>query len=118
MRPCRVEGLIRCTSSGRSSSDTSGKHNRSVAAHEHHPSNVIPHGAGQHDFLEVPSLPHQVADIMFVTHPDDVLLDDRPFVEVRRDVVAGRADHLHAAIVGGVVRAGPRGRLEGRNDEC
>jgi hypothetical protein len=38
-----------------------------------------------------------------VVHPDDSLLDDRALVQVRGDIVGGRADQLHASVVGLVV---------------
>ena len=42
-------------------------------------------------------------DRVAVRHARHVLLDDRPLVEVARRVVRGRADELHAALVGLVI---------------
>ncbi len=59
---------------------------------------------GNHEALDVAAAPDQVGDRVAVVDPDHVLLDDRPGVEVRRHVVAGRPDELHPAGVRLVVR--------------
>jgi hypothetical protein len=41
-----------------------------------------------------------------VVDADDLLLDDRPFVQIRCHVVRGRADQLHPAVEGLVVGLG------------
>ena len=62
------------------------------------------HGTRQHDLLEVAALADHVLDRVLVAHRGHVLRDDRAGIEVGRHVVAGRADHLHAAGVGRVIR--------------
>jgi hypothetical protein len=53
--------------------------------------------ARQHDLLEVPTLADHFLHGILVAHGDDVLRDDRTGVEIRNNVVARRADDLHAA---------------------
>ena len=56
---------------------------------------------------------HQRGDVVAVGDAHDVLLDDRAFVELLGDVVRGRADELHAALVRLHVRVGAgEGRQE------
>ena len=49
---------------------------------------------------------HQLAGGAGVVDPHDFLLDDRPLVEVRGDVMRGRADQLHPAGVRLLIRLG------------
>jgi hypothetical protein len=70
-------------------------------------------GAREHDALDVGAGARQVRDRRAVGRAHDVLLDDRAGVELLGDVVGGRADDLHAALVGPAV--GVRAR-EGRQE--
>lgn len=72
------------------------------------------HGAQQHHLLDVVACLGEGVWIVAVVHLDDVLLDDRPFVEVVGDEVGGRPDDLHAAAEGLVVGLGSHERREER----
>ena len=75
---------------------------------------VGPHGSGEHGDLEVAALAAQVVDPVAMAHPDHVLVDDRPLVEVGGDVVGGDANQLDAPFMGLVVRAGATERRKER----
>jgi O-acetylserine/cysteine efflux transporter len=62
--------------------------------------------AGQGEALGVPADGHQLRRAVRVIDPGDLLLDDRPLVQVGRDVVRGGADQLDAPRVRLVI--GPR----------
>ena len=62
------------------------------------------HRARQRLALHVPPDRHELVRGDLVPHPLDLLLDDRPLVEVGRHIVRGRADQLDAARVRLVVR--------------
>ena len=53
---------------------------------------VPPHGTGQRGAFDVSAEACQVLDGVTVIHPDDVLLDNRPLVELFGHVVSGGAD--------------------------
>src|SRR6478735_994117 len=73
-----------------------------------HPSLTVPaHGAGQRQRLGVATHGGQRVGVEGVVHPDDLLLDDRPLVELRGDVVGSGPDHLDPARVRLVVGPGP-----------
>src|ERR1700677_4435676 len=75
-----------------------------AAAVPQHAVLVVPaHRAGEGDPLGVTANRREVFRAAGVVHPGDFLLDDRALVEVRGDVVRGRADQLHAVRVGLVV---------------
>ena len=59
---------------------------------------------GEHLPLDVAADPAHVLDGRAVVDPGDLLLDDRPGVELRRHVVRGRPDQLHPAVVRRPVR--------------
>src|SRR5580658_6703707 len=60
---------------------------------EQHPVLRVPgHGAGEHLGLDVTARLREPLGRQRMVHPDHVLLDDRPLVQVRGDVVRGRAD--------------------------
>jgi O-acetylserine/cysteine efflux transporter len=61
-------------------------------------------GPGQGEALGVTADGHQLGRAVRVVDPGHLLLDDRPLVQVGRDVVRGRADQLHPARVRLVVR--------------
>src|SRR5208282_6328260 len=58
------------------------------------------HGAREHDLLQVPTFAHHVLDCVAMGNAHHVLLDDRSFVQSGRDVMAGDADQLNAALEG------------------
>ena len=100
---------IRCsTSSDRFAMD------RQPSVHEHHRLaaieddavfQVMAHGARQHAALDVAALADEVVGRIAVADALDVLVDDRAFVQVARDVMGGGADQLDAALMRLMVRA-------------
>ena len=70
------------------------------------------YGPGKHGDFEVAALAPEVLDGVAVADPDHVLVDDRPLVEVGRDVVGGDPDQLDAPLVRLVVRAGAAERRQ------
>ena len=72
---------------------------------------------GEHDGLEVAAAALEPRGVVAVGDGQHLLGDDRAFVELGRDVVRGRADHLHAALVRLRVRARPR-TTAGTSDGC
>ena len=62
--------------------------------------------AGENNFFQVATFADEIFNRVAVGDADDVLLDDGAVVENFSDVVAGRADELHAALEGLMVRAG------------
>ncbi len=83
-----------------------------------HPVVAMPaHGVSQDAPLQVAAEVLQVLHHVAVGDPADVLLDDRPGIQLRGHVVRGRAHDLDAAIVGLPVRVRPdEGRQEGMVD--
>ena len=76
------------------------------------------HRAGEHRALDVAPDARERAGALAVGHAHDVLLDDRPGVELLGDVVRGRADDLHAALLRAAVRVGARRRPAGTSGGC
>ena len=74
---------------------------------------MMAHGAGQHAALDIAALAREVFRRIAVADALDVLVDDRAFVEVARDVMRGGADQFDAALMRLVV--GPRA-LEARQE--
>ena len=62
------------------------------------------HRPRQHAAFDIAALADQVVGRVAVADALDVLLDDRPFVEVGGDIMRGGADQLDAALMGLVVR--------------
>src|SRR6187402_1798142 len=62
------------------------------------------HGARQHLALDIGSATLQVGGGVGVGRAGDVLLDDRPLVQVLGHVVGRRADQLHTALLGLLIR--------------
>jgi N-formylglutamate amidohydrolase len=58
---------------------------------------VPEHCAGQHCAFDVGAYPDEIVDCVSVVDAQDILFDDRPFVEHLGDVVGGRADQLDTA---------------------
>ncbi len=75
---------------------------------------MVAHAAGEREALAVAPEPQQILGRMEVLRANDLLLDDRPFIKVGGDVMAGGADELDAAVVGAAVGVGAdEGREEG-----
>ena len=60
--------------------------------------------AGEDHALEVAAFADQVVNIVAMGDARHVLIDDGPLIELRGGVVHSRADELHSAFVGLVVR--------------
>jgi hypothetical protein len=71
------------------------------------------HGARQHAALDVAALAREIFRRVAMADALDVLVDDRAFVEVARNIMRGGADQLDAALMGLVI--GPRA-LEARQE--
>ena len=68
--------------------------------------NMESNSAGEGEAFAVAAETDEVVGFVVVFHPGDLLLDDRPLIEVLGGVVAGRADQLHAAFEGTTVGIG------------
>ena len=77
-----------------------------VAIKKHAIFNVPADGAGEHDFFKVAAFADEIFNSIAMRDADYVLFDDGTVVEDFGDVVAGRADQLHAALEGLVVGLG------------
>ena len=64
-------------------------------------------GAGQDDPLKIPAALNEVFFLIAMRDADNVLLDDRPFVQHIGHIVAGRADQLYTSFEGGAVGSRP-----------
>jgi len=65
---------------------------------QQHPVLDVPtHGPGERDALDIPSDPGEFGDTVSVVDARDLLLDDRPLVELLGHVMGRRTDQLHAA---------------------
>ena len=67
---------------------------------------MMPYRPGQDDLFQILALADEITDGMLVVDVDGALLDDRPFIQVRGDVVAGRADDFDAASIGRMIGLG------------
>ena len=65
-----------------------------VPVHEHPVLQVPADGARQHPSFDLPAEQRQVLHGIAVGYVGDVMVDDRPGVELVGDVVGGRADRL------------------------
>src|SRR6185436_20439781 len=74
-----------------------------AAVEDHAILEMMAHGARQHTPFDVAALAREVFRRVAVADALDVLVDDRAFVEIARDVMRGGADQLDAALVGLVV---------------
>src|SRR6185312_11865724 len=89
------------------------EHDRLAAIEDHAVLEMMAHGARQHAAFDVAALAREVFRGVAVADTLDILVDDRTFVEVARDVMRGGADKLDAALMGLVI--GPR-PLEARQE--
>src|SRR5690242_9309205 len=74
------------------------KHNSLVVVSQHAILRVQTHSFGQHAPLDIAPFTHQVAGSIAVVAMDDILRDDRAFVESVGDIVSCSADELDAAL--------------------
>ena len=81
---------------------------RKKSVHEHHGFppveddavfQVIADRARQHPPLDVAALAHEIVRRVAMADPLDILVDDRTFVQIARDIVRGGADQLDAALM-------------------
>ncbi len=86
------------------------------SVHEHHGlapveddavGEVVADRAGQHAALDVAALAHEILGRVAMADALDVLIDDRPFVEIAGDVMRGGADQLDAALMSLVIGLAP-----------
>src|SRR5438046_720176 len=68
------------------------EHDGLAAVHHDAVLEVAAQRRGEHALLEVAAFAHEIVDGIAMGTADRLLLDDRPLVEIRRHVVAGRAD--------------------------
>ena len=92
-RPSRGDGI-------------SDKNDRLVVIRQDLVPDVAEDGAGEDDFFEVFAEADEVFHRLAMGDANDVLFDDRAFVEIGSDVVAGGSDDFHTAPVGGMIRPG------------
>jgi hypothetical protein len=67
---------------------------------------VPAYSAREHDAFQVTSLLDKVVYLVAVRYTGDVLLDDRPLVQLLRDVVAGGPNQFYAALECGMIGLG------------
>src|SRR3569832_163715 len=75
------------------------KHHGLAAVWDHAVLQMMPHGARQHAALDVAALAHEVVWRVAMADALDVLIDDRPLVEVACDVMRGGADQFDTAFM-------------------
>lgn len=61
---------------------------------------------GEHKTLDVATNALELLDALSVRHASDILLDDRPGVELLRHIVSRCADDLDAAVAGTAIWVG------------
>ncbi len=83
------------------------ENHRLAIVHEYAVVDVPPHRARQDHLFQVATLFEKVFQPVAVRNTDDVLLDNRPLVEILRCVVARRADELYPALECPVVGLAP-----------
>jgi len=67
--------------------------------------------------LDIPTLAHEIFDLVAMTDRGHALGDDRPGIQLGGDVMSGGADELHAALVRSQIGASTsEGRKEGMMD--
>ena len=96
---------------------SSRKHNRLAVIQEHPVLDMQPHRPGQHHLLNVAAKRYQIVRRHGMAHALDTLLDDRPLVKGRDDIMGGRPDQLDAPSVRLVIGLGAlETRQEGMMD--
>src|SRR5690606_18590084 len=98
---------LRCIASpsgaARNSSALIPEHHRLPAVNEHAVGQVPADTPRQGQPLAVAPVPQQIGGSMEVLHAEDLLVDDRSFVEIGRDVMARCPDQLHSSLVGALI---------------
>src|SRR5215470_14389282 len=93
------------------------KHHGLAAVQDNAVLKMVADGARQHASLDVASLADEILGRVAMADALDVLIDDRPLVEIARDVMGGGANQLHAALVGLMIGLGAlEARQEGMVD--
>src|SRR3546814_9376561 len=64
---------------------------------EHAILHMIQHRAGEYALLDAAALAHKIIGRIRVGDRLYILVNDGAFIEIRRHIVGGRPDHLHAA---------------------
>ena len=85
---------------------TSIEDNRLVSVEENAVCQVPPHSARQNDALEIAAFLDQVLQLIAVGYPNDILLDDRPLIQIIRDVMTRRSDKFYTVFERGMVWPG------------
>jgi hypothetical protein len=65
---------------------------------------IVVNGAGEDASLDVPPFSNQILRAVGMRNSLDILLDDRPFIEILSDVMGGCANELYASRVSLMVR--------------
>ena len=65
---------------------------------------MIAQRSRQHGSFDVTAVTDEVINRVVMLDPDDVLLDDRPLIEILGDIVTGGANQLDASLKGTVIR--------------
>lgn len=63
------------------------------------------YGSGEHDFFHIFSAAHQIFHRIAMGYPNDILFDDRPLIQIFRDVMAGGSDDLNPSFISGMIWA-------------
>ena len=87
------------------SAPSSLEHDRAVSIHQYSILQVPTHGLSQHSPLHLPADTNHIVHAVTVGDMGYVLVDDRPAIEFRRDVMGRGPDDLHSSGVCLVVRA-------------
>ena len=53
--------------------------------------------------LAIPPKPDEIADIVMMMNPLDLLIDNRSGIELRGHIMAGGANELHTSLIGLVI---------------
>src|SRR3546814_9763276 len=67
---------------------------------------MILNGGSEHPAFYITALANQIFGRVRMADRFDILMNDRPFVEVSSDIMGGRTDHFHAARMGLVIGLG------------
>src|SRR3546814_10552622 len=73
---------------------------------EHAVLDMIVNGGSEHPAFYITALANQIFGRVRMADRFDILMNDRPFVEVSSDIMGGRTDHFHAARMGLVIGLG------------
>src|ERR1700761_7394178 len=75
------------------------EHHGLAAVEDHAILQMMAHGARQHAAFDIAALADEIVRRVAVTDAFDVLVDDRPLVEITRDIMRRGADQLDAALM-------------------